>query len=276
MSALENNLSAHVIRALLLREFRAAFINRYFQIFCALALLGGIAAAIFGEDASATAIFDFQLAFYFVSLFALLAGVGSAQAERDEWQLLFSQPLPRPAYVVGKFCSLLLIFAGVLLLLLLPGLFAEPANLGVALSAIASASGRIYRLRTRGWLFRARSRTGADHRRERVVASFVRHRSHRAFRGALERNSTSPESLARLVDAESARRFSHRCALRAATNSSRSREQNSARDMVDRTHTALVWIDCDILVRGARARRGLAPETLGGIIRCRANSKRSM
>ncbi len=129
MSALENNLSAHVIRALLLREFRAAFINRYFQIFCALALLGGIAAAIFGEDASATAIFDFQLAFHFVSLFALLAGVGSAQAERDEWELLFSQPLPRPAYVVGKFCSLLLIFAGVLLLLLLPGLYTQPRTL---------------------------------------------------------------------------------------------------------------------------------------------------
>jgi len=131
MMALENILAGHVIRALLLREFRAALINRYFQIFCALALLGGIAAATFGEDANATAIFDFQLAFYFVSLFALLAGVGSAQAERDEWQLLFSQPLPRPTYIAGKFCALLLIFAGILLLLFLPGLFSAPLTLAL-------------------------------------------------------------------------------------------------------------------------------------------------
>jgi len=36
------------VRALFAREFRAAFINRYFQVFCALGLMGGIAAAIFG------------------------------------------------------------------------------------------------------------------------------------------------------------------------------------------------------------------------------------
>ena len=63
------------------------------------------------------------MALYFVSLFALLAGVGSAQAEREEWQLLFTQPLPRPSYVIGKFFALALIFAGVLLLLFLPPLF---------------------------------------------------------------------------------------------------------------------------------------------------------
>jgi len=115
------------LRALFAREFRAALINRYFQVFCALGLIGGIAAAIFSEDANATAVFDFQLALYFVSLFALLAGVGSAQAEREEWQLLFTQPLPRPAYVIGKFCALLSIFAGVLLLMFVPGLFAGSA-----------------------------------------------------------------------------------------------------------------------------------------------------
>lgn len=112
------------LRALFAREFRAALINRYFQVFCALGLIGGIAATIFSEDANAAAVFDFQLALYFVSLFALLAGVGSAQAEREEWQLLFTQPLPRPAYVIGKFCALLSIFGGVLLLMFVPGLFA--------------------------------------------------------------------------------------------------------------------------------------------------------
>jgi len=113
-----------MVRALFGREFRAALINRYFQVFCALGLIGGIAAAIFGEDANATAVFYVQVAIYFVSLFALLAGVGSAQAEREEWQLLYTQPLPRAAFVVGKFCALLSMFGGILFLVFVPGLFA--------------------------------------------------------------------------------------------------------------------------------------------------------
>jgi Cu-processing system permease protein len=121
-----------MVRALFGREFRAALINRYFQVFCALGLMGGIAAAIFGEDANATSVFYVQIAIYFVSLFALLAGVGSAQAEREEWQLLFTQPLPRAACVVGKFCALLSMFGGVLLLMFVPGLLA-----GLAIHAAA-------------------------------------------------------------------------------------------------------------------------------------------
>ena len=110
--------------ALFSREFRLAALNRYFHVFSALALAGGIAAAVFSEDANATGFFQLQVALYFVSLFALLAGVNSAQAEREEWQLLFTQPLPRPSYVVGKFFALVSIFAGVLLLLFLPVMFA--------------------------------------------------------------------------------------------------------------------------------------------------------
>jgi ABC-type transport system involved in multi-copper enzyme maturation permease subunit len=113
-----------IARALFTREFRLALINRYFHVFSALALIGGIAAALFSEDANATGFFHLQVALYFVSLFALLAGVGSAQAEREEWQLLFTQPLPRPNYVIGKFLALASIFSGVLLLLFLPALFA--------------------------------------------------------------------------------------------------------------------------------------------------------
>jgi ABC-type transport system involved in multi-copper enzyme maturation permease subunit len=112
----------HPVRALFAREFRAALINRYFQILCALGLAGGIACATFSEDAAATGAFYLQIALYFVSLFALLAGLGSAQSEREEWQLLFTQPLPRPVFVVGKFAALLSIFAGVLILFFLPSL----------------------------------------------------------------------------------------------------------------------------------------------------------
>ena len=73
----------HPLRAVLLREFRAALINRYFQVFGALSLFGGLAAIFFSEDANAIGFFVMQIALYLVSLFALLAGVSSAQAERE-------------------------------------------------------------------------------------------------------------------------------------------------------------------------------------------------
>lgn len=116
-----------VFRALWAREFRAAQINRYLQVFCALALSGGATAVLFSEDAQATGFFLLQIALYFVSLFALLAGVSSALAEREEWPLLFAQPLARGAFVIGKFCALFSIFGGVLLLLFLPALLTGSA-----------------------------------------------------------------------------------------------------------------------------------------------------
>jgi len=113
------------IRAVLFREFRAALINRYFQIFAALALLGGFVAAFFSEEPNAVAFFIVQMALYLVSLFALLAGVSSAQGERSEWQLMFAQPVPRASYPVAKFIAYLSIFASVLLLLFVPVAFAS-------------------------------------------------------------------------------------------------------------------------------------------------------
>jgi hypothetical protein len=120
-------IEATSLEALLLREFRAALINRYFQVFAALSFVGGLAAAFFSEDANAIGLFVVQIALFLVSLFALLAGLSSAQAEREEWQLMFSQPLPRGAYVLGKFIAYLSIFAGVLALLFVPSLFAGAA-----------------------------------------------------------------------------------------------------------------------------------------------------
>jgi ABC-type transport system involved in multi-copper enzyme maturation permease subunit len=109
--------------AVLRRECRDALINRYFQVFAGLCLLGGIGSILLSEEPSGIAFLLLQVALYFVSLFALLAGVSSAQAEREEWQLLFAQPVGRAVYVVGKFSSYLAIFAGLLLLLFAPGAF---------------------------------------------------------------------------------------------------------------------------------------------------------
>ncbi len=115
------------LRAVLWREIRGSLSSRYFQFFCAIALAGGIAAIAFADEASAASLFLLQIALYFVSLFALLLGVNSARGESEEWPLLFSQPVPRSAYVIGKFLALFLIFAAALVLLFLPALFTSRA-----------------------------------------------------------------------------------------------------------------------------------------------------
>jgi ABC-type transport system involved in multi-copper enzyme maturation permease subunit len=125
MNAALSLFELNAVRAVLLREFRAALINRYFQIFAGLSLLGGFAAAFFSEDPNAVAFFIVQMALYLVSLFGLLAGVSSAQGERSEWQLMFAQPVLRASYPVAKFIAYLSIFATVLLFLFVPAAFAS-------------------------------------------------------------------------------------------------------------------------------------------------------
>lgn len=113
------------LRAVLLREFRAALLNRYVQVFSVLALGGGIAAVTLSEEKGAAAFFLLQIALYFVTLFALLVGVSCALAETEEWPILFAQPAPRWASVIGKFIALTTIFSGVLALLFAPALIGE-------------------------------------------------------------------------------------------------------------------------------------------------------
>ena len=159
------------LRAVLLREIRGSISSRYFQVFCVIALGGGVAAIAFAEEASAASLFLLQIALYFVSLFALLLGVNSARAESEEWPLLFSQPVPRSAYLVGKFLALALIFAAAALVLFLPPLFTSRLSQIVALYfhtvelacvfvALGLAAGFLSRERVQGlilavaaWLF---------------------------------------------------------------------------------------------------------------------------
>ena len=112
--------------AIIARELQAAILNRYLQVFCALALAGGIGAALMTDTADAAPMLILQIALYFVSLFALLIGTSSARAESSEWPLLFAQPIARSAFLFGKFLALTLMFAGLLVLLFLPTLFVRP------------------------------------------------------------------------------------------------------------------------------------------------------
>jgi ABC-2 type transport system permease protein/Cu-processing system permease protein len=116
------------LRALVARELHAALLNRYLQVFCVLALAGGIGAAVVTSAPDAAPMLILQMTLYFVSLFALLIGTSSARAENQEWPLLFAQPIPRSAFLLGKFLALALIFAAVLALLFLPALFVRQAD----------------------------------------------------------------------------------------------------------------------------------------------------
>jgi ABC-type transport system involved in multi-copper enzyme maturation permease subunit len=116
-----------VLLAVLLRETRAALVNRYLQVFSVLALCGGIAAVPMAEVQNAAAFLLLQIAQYFVTLFAVLVGVSSARAESDEWALLFAQPVPRSAYIFGKFITLWAIFGAILTLLFLPAILQADA-----------------------------------------------------------------------------------------------------------------------------------------------------
>lgn len=119
--------------AIMTRELQAAVLNRYLQVFCGLALAGGVGAALLAESANAAPMLILQVALYFVSLFALLIGTSSARAESSEWPILFAQPVARAAFLLGKFCALTLLFAGVLGLLFLPTLFVRPPDATVLL-----------------------------------------------------------------------------------------------------------------------------------------------
>jgi ABC-type transport system involved in multi-copper enzyme maturation permease subunit len=110
------------LRAILLREVHSALVNRYLQIFCALALGCGVAAVFLSEAEHAPLFFVLQVALYCVPLFAVLAGVSSARAEAEEWPILFAQPVPRTAWLLAKFAAQWGLFGLVLLLLFGPAL----------------------------------------------------------------------------------------------------------------------------------------------------------
>ncbi len=123
MNTRASSAQANPFAAVLSRELRDAFINRYFQVFAVLAALAGFAATLFSEEVNAAAFFITQMSLYIVSLFAVLSGASSAQAEREEWPLMLSQPVRRPAYVLGKFAAYFGVFLLVLIFMFVPPLW---------------------------------------------------------------------------------------------------------------------------------------------------------
>ena len=120
-------------RAVLAREIHAAFMNRYLQTFTVLALAGGLVSVWMSENLEAVAYLNLQTCLYGIPLFALLLGVSSARMESEEWPVLFSQPVRRSTIFLGKFLAGWGVFALLLAVVFVPGLFVgAPATASAA------------------------------------------------------------------------------------------------------------------------------------------------
>ncbi|MFB6247898.1 MAG: hypothetical protein ABEL97_04940 [Salinibacter sp.] len=142
-------LPASVYRAILRREATTTLHNRFVQIFAAVVLGGSIAVGALSGRPSALPFGLLLLFLYVVPLFGLLIGVSAAHEERDERAFLWSQPVPRAAYVLGKTVVLVVALVGVLLAALVAaavgGAGAGPLallwGLGAALVTVSVSAG---------------------------------------------------------------------------------------------------------------------------------------
>lgn len=112
-------MTSRVFTAFFLREIRAAALGRFIHVFWALALIAGFL-PLDAEDEGSGAMALLPFCLYFLPLFSLLAGIGSAQNETEEREILLTQPLGSIPRVAGKFLALWLIAGSAALPLVLP------------------------------------------------------------------------------------------------------------------------------------------------------------
>lgn len=113
--------SKSILGAFFQRELRAASVGRFIHVFWGIALLGGLVPVIF-ETQGGESYLLLQWCLYIMPLFALLAGIGSAQNEAEEEIFLLSQPVSSIRRVAEKFLALWLIVAVAVVPLVLPSL----------------------------------------------------------------------------------------------------------------------------------------------------------
>lgn len=134
--------AARTISATCGREFLSYRINRFLYLHFALMLAIGALALLAPPTAAASGAAWWVLngVTYVGSLSALLLGLSSAQAEAEEFTLLFSQPL-RPAFwVIGKCLGLFGVALPAAALLVVPTLFAAGGS-PLLIGAGAAAAG---------------------------------------------------------------------------------------------------------------------------------------
>lgn len=127
------NCSSSAYRAIIRREVTTTLHNQFVQIFAVLVLAGGVATALLSGRPEAVPFGLLLLFLYVVPLFGLLIGVSAAHEEHDERPFLWSHPVPRAAFVLGKAGTLAVALILVLLLPLVPGAVVAPSLGGLVL-----------------------------------------------------------------------------------------------------------------------------------------------
>ncbi|MFB6278000.1 MAG: hypothetical protein ABEK75_00685, partial [Salinibacter sp.] len=142
-------LPASVYRAIIRREVTTTLHNRFVHIFAILVWAGSIGVAALSGRPEAVPFGLLLLFLYVVPLFGLLIGVSAAHEEHSERAFLWSQPVPRAAYVLGKAATLMTALGAVLLGALAAGGVVGAAagtlallwGLGVALVLVSVSAG---------------------------------------------------------------------------------------------------------------------------------------
>lgn len=123
------------------RELAAQRLNRFLQAHLALAAVSGLLPMLSTSGvAGAAPWWMLQSVLYGLSLSALLLGLSSAHGERDEFALLFAQPVPRWAWLLGKVGALVVVVLPAAFLLILPAALLRGLS-GPLTAVMAAAAG---------------------------------------------------------------------------------------------------------------------------------------
>jgi hypothetical protein len=122
------------------RELAANRLNRFLHVHLTATLVAGLLPLFTPtETAGAAPWWLLQAVLYGLSLSALLLGLNSAHGESDEFAMLFAQPAPRWAWLMGKAAGLAALLLPSALLLIVPA--AIGGGVTESLLAIAAAAG---------------------------------------------------------------------------------------------------------------------------------------
>jgi len=121
------------------RELAANRVNRFLHAHLALAASAGFLPLFTPDDSSGAApLWVLQAVLYCLSLSSLLLGLSSAHAESDEFPLLFAQPAPRSAWLLGKTTAVTAVLGAASLLLILPAALVGGLTLPLVDMALAA------------------------------------------------------------------------------------------------------------------------------------------
>jgi Cu-processing system permease protein len=128
------------LTAAFLREITAQRLSRFLHVHLVLALAAGSLPLLTPADAAGAAPWwVLQAVLYCLSLSAMLLGLSSAHGEADEFALLFSQPAPRWAWLLGKAAGLAVLLLPAALLLVVPAALAGGITRPLVTLAVAAA-----------------------------------------------------------------------------------------------------------------------------------------